>query len=179
VGLVLRGLVSERSKAKQQAAIASAAPPTTVTKSQDTVFTYNPDAVTGTPMVCAIRGVGKTLDFAIEEARESHRPLYLLFVRSQPILTEADFKRKWQEDDEAREIFTRAKTKANGHPVFPCYAVSDSVADTIVDITATMGATHLILGAPERKGLVHLLRGSVVKQISDALPEDIHLLVYA
>ncbi len=60
-----------------------------------------------------------------------------------------------------------------------CYAVSDSIADTIVDITATMGASHLILGAPERRGLVSLLRGSIISEISDSLPDDIHLLVYA
>jgi nucleotide-binding universal stress UspA family protein len=72
-----------------------------------------------------------------------------------------------------------AKSKANGHPVFPCYAVSDSVADTIVDIAATMGASSLIVGAPERKGLASLLRGNIIRQISDNLPDEIHLLVYA
>ena len=71
------------------------------------------------------------------------------------------------------------KSKAEGHPVYPCYAVSDSVADTIVDITATMGASYLILGAPERGGLAHLLRGSIIREISDNLPDDIHLLVLA
>jgi hypothetical protein len=35
------------------------------------------------------------------------------------------------------------------------------------------------LGAPERTGLVSLLRGSVITEISKILPEDIHLLVYA
>jgi hypothetical protein len=57
--------------------------------------------------------------------------------------------------------------------------VSDSVADTIVDITATMGASLLILGAPVRSRLLHLLRADVVQKVSDNLPEDIHLLVYA
>lgn len=177
IGLILRGLASERAQKKKlaTAAVSAAIPP----QSAESVFQFNPEAVSGAPMVCAVRGVGKTLDFAIEEARESHRPLYLLFVRSQPVLTDADYKRKWQEDEDARTIFTQAQAKANGHPVFPCYAVSDSVADTIVDITATMGASLLILGASERKGLAHLLHGSVVRDISDNLPEDIHLLVYA
>ena len=92
---------------------------------------------------------------------------------------EDDYKRKWQDDPEAREIFIEAKKKAGTHPVFPCYAVSDSVAHTIVDITATMGASYLILGAPGRHGLVHLLRGNIIREISDNLPDDIHLLVYA
>jgi nucleotide-binding universal stress UspA family protein len=96
-----------------------------------------------------------------------------------PVLTEQDYKRKWQEDEEAREIFLDAKRQADGHPVFPCYAVSDSVATTIVDITATMGASYLILGAPEREGLASFLRGSIVREVADNLPDTIHLLVYA
>jgi nucleotide-binding universal stress UspA family protein len=130
-------------------------------------------------MMCAVRGVGKTLNFAIEEAQQTDRPLYLLFIRAAPILLEDDFKRKWQDDPEASAIFTEARKKAGTHPVFPCYAVSDSVADTIVDITATMGASHLILGAPERSGLVSLLRGNIIREIIETLPDDIHLLVYA
>ena len=180
IGLIMRGLAAEaaqRRKRKAEAAVAAPSPQTEILVPSTTVaMAAN---ISGAPMVCAVRGAGKTLDFAIEEARESHRPLYLLFVRSQPVLTDADYKRKWQEDEDARMIFTQAQAKADGHPVFPCYAVSDSVADTIVDITATMGASLLILGASERKGLAHLLHGSVVRDISDNLPEDIHLLVYA
>jgi amino acid transporter/nucleotide-binding universal stress UspA family protein len=177
IGLIMRGLAAEaaqRRKRKAEAAAAAPSPQTGILVPPTTAANAS-----GAPMICAVRGAGKTLDFAIEEARESHRPLYLLFVRSQPVLTEADYKRKWQEDEDARAIFIEAQAKAGGHPVFPCYAVSDSVADTIVDITATMGASRLILGASERKGLAHLLHGSVVRDISDILPEDIHLLVYA
>ena len=53
------------------------------------------------------------------------------------------------------------------------------MATTIVDITATMGASYLIVGAPERKGLASLLRGNIIREVSDNLPDDIHLLVYA
>jgi nucleotide-binding universal stress UspA family protein len=130
-------------------------------------------------MMCAVRGLGKTLDFAIEEAQQSDRPLYLLFIRPVPILLEDDFRRKWQDDPDARSLFVEAKRKAGGHPVIPCYAVSDSVAHTIVDITATVGVSLLILGAPERHGLAHLLRGNIIREIADNLPDDIHLLVYA
>jgi amino acid transporter/nucleotide-binding universal stress UspA family protein len=179
IGLVLRGLAAEyasRTKAAAataQAATASAPAPII----PPTAFAM--DRADGPPMMCAIRGVGKTLDFAIDESRQTRRPLYLLFVRSLPVLTEQDYKRKWQEDSEAREVFLAAKSKAGDYPVFPCYAVSDSVATTIVDITATMGASYLILGAPERKGLASLLRGNIIREVSDNLPEDIHLLVYA
>jgi amino acid transporter/nucleotide-binding universal stress UspA family protein len=176
VGLLLRGLAAEYAN-RHKAALAAAAPlPTPVPLAP---LKYNMENVDGAPIMCAVRGLGRTLDYAIEEARETRRPLYLLFVRTLPVLTEADYKKKWQEDEQAREVFLTAKSKANGHPVFPCYAVSDSVADTIVDIAATMGASSLIIGAPERKGLAFLLRGNIIRDISDNLPDEIHLLVYA
>jgi len=180
IGLILRGLAAEfasRSKAAKEAAAAAAPPP--ATSSPATTLTFNAEGVDGPPMMCAVRGLGKTLDFAIEESRQTKRPLYLLFVRPLPVLTEQDYKKKWQDDEEARALFLAAKSKANGHPVFPCYAVSDSIANTIVDIAATMGASYLILGAPARQGLASLLRGNIIRDISDSLPEEIHLLVYA
>ena len=76
-------------------------------------------------------------------------------------------------------FFCKQNARPQDIPVFPCYAVSDAVTHTIVDITATIGASDLILGAPERRGLVGLLRGSIIREISDSLPEDIHLLVLA
>jgi amino acid transporter/nucleotide-binding universal stress UspA family protein len=180
VGLVLRGLAAEyASRSKPAKAVAASTAQGAALPAPATTMSFDAAGVDGPPMMCAIRGLGKTLDFAIDEARQTHRPLYLLFVRALPVLTEQDYKRKWHEDDEAREMFLAAKSKAGGHPIFPCYAVSDSVADTIVDITATMGASYLILGAPERKGLAHLLRGNIIRTISDNLPDDIHLLVYA
>jgi len=187
-GLILRGLALEHSHRVKTAAAARAAAPALAgqtasfvrpTQAPPVSFPLPSPDVSGAPMMCAIRGAGKTLDFAIEEARSTNRPLYLLFIRTVPILMEDDYKRKWQDDPEARAIFLTAKEKASGHTVLPCYAVSDSVAHTIVDITATMGASHLIIGAPERRGLVHLLRGNIIREISDNLPDDIHLLVYA
>ncbi|MGD0812697.1 MAG: universal stress protein [Verrucomicrobiota bacterium] len=180
IGLLLRGLAAEYAQRSRAAAIAAAALAAGSKPANPiTTFTYKPQEATGPPMMCAIRGLGRTLDFAIDEARQTSRPLYLLYIRTLPVLTAQDYKRKWQEDEEAREIFLHARDKAEGHPVYPCYAVSDSVADTIVDITATMGASYLILGAPERRGLVNLLRGSIIREISDNLPDDIHLLVLA
>jgi CTP:molybdopterin cytidylyltransferase MocA len=142
-------------------------------------FTAPVGETSGPPMLCAVRGIGRTLDFALQEARETDRPLYLLFVREQPILTPEDRRRKWVDDEEAKAIFSYAKGKAEGHTLLPCYAVSDSAADTIVDIAATVGASYLILGAPERNMLVNLLRGNIIRNISSILPEEIHLLVYA
>lgn len=181
VGLIMRGLAAEAAQRKKRK-MAELATATTRATAQTEIIVPTPTvngSVTGAPLLCAVRGIGRTLDFALQEARETHRPLYLLFIRSLPMLTEADQKRKWQEDEDARQIFSYAFKNAQGHPVMPCYAVSDAPAETIVDITATMGASQLLLGAPSRSGLAGLLSGNIVRHVSDLLPEDIHLLIYA
>src|SRR6202011_4040809 len=94
------------------------------------------------PMLCAVRGIGGTLDFAIEIAKDMNRPLYITFVREQAILTLEDRKRHWTNDSQARKIFAYAKEKADGHPILPCYTVSDVPAHTIVDLAVNVGASH-------------------------------------
>jgi amino acid transporter len=176
IGLILRGLATERAEKKAMSAAATNG----IKKSEIPLpFEQSLSETTGPPMLCAIRGIGRTLDFAIQEAKDTDRPLYLLFVREQPVVAPNDRKRKWIEDDEARAIFLYAKEKASGHTLLPAYAISDSAADTIVDIAATVGASYLIVGAPERNMLVNLLRGNIIRNISSILPEEIHLLVYA
>jgi amino acid transporter/nucleotide-binding universal stress UspA family protein len=171
VGLILRGLATER--AGKRKAVVTAAP---TTASTPVGFDQ---AAFREPLLCAVLGIGKTLEFAIEEAKETGRALYVLFVREQAVVTPEDAQRKWQEDSTAKEIFEHAQTKAAGLSVRPCYAVSDSAADTIVDFAATLGVSRLILGAPQRRGVLHLLRGNIIRQVSELLPENIHLLVYA
>jgi amino acid transporter/nucleotide-binding universal stress UspA family protein len=177
-GLVFHGLASERA-AKRRATEAALKRPILSPVQIIPSLPAPQHEASGAPMLCAVRGIGRTLDFALAEAKETDRPLYLLFVREQPLLAPGDRKRKWTEDEEARAIFKYAIDKADGVQVLPCYAVSDSAADTIVDIAATVGASRLIVGAPQRNMLVNLLRGSIIKSISDILPEDIHFLVYA
>jgi nucleotide-binding universal stress UspA family protein len=177
VGLILRGLVLERRLKKEAPALSPVPqrPAVDVTKpTKKALAPSNSEAV-----LCAIRSAGRTLDFALREAASVGSRLYVLFVREQPFMTEQDVVRKWQEDAQASEIFAEAKRKAdNVTPLF-CYAVSPSAAETIVDVAATLGASRVILGAPQRSALMSLLRGNVIREVSDSLPEDIDLLVYA
>ncbi len=177
VGLVLRGLAGEHAQRKKRAAENGEA--ATPDSARLATFSAGDAAASGEPMLAAVRGIGRTLDFAIDEAKKTDRPLYLLFVREQPAMLPEDRKRKWMEDDEARKIFAYAADRADGHTILPAYAVSDSPADTIVDFAATTGASYLILGAPQRNRLVNLLRGNIIRNIAASLPEEIHLLVYA
>jgi len=175
VGLILRGLVMERRMKKE-------APPGTVpleVAAANSAVSTPQNVITSESILCAIRGTGRTLDFALREAGDTGRRLYLLFVREQQFMTEQDAKRKWQEDPEASMVFREAKQKAPDHPPLFCYAVSPSAAETIVDVAATLGASRVILGAPQRNALINLLRGNVIREVSHSLPEDIDLLVYA
>ena len=179
VGLIMRGLVQERrikKEAKPPAIVTPPAPATLTAAMQS----GSPTSLLATESIlCAIRGTGRTLDFALKEAHETGRRLYLLFVREQPFMTEQDAKRKWQEDEEASAIFRAAKQQAGDRQPLFAYAVSPSAAETIVDIAATLGASRLILGAPKRNALINLLRGNVIREVSNLLPEEIDLLVYA
>jgi amino acid transporter/nucleotide-binding universal stress UspA family protein len=175
VGLILRGLVQERRMKKEAAPLLPASMPVQLTRNGPAVAA----ADTGEAILCAIRGTGRTLDFALREARETGRRLYLLFVREQRFMTEQDTKRKWQEDPEASQIFEAAKKQAGDRPPLFCYAVSESAAEAIADIAATLGASRLILGAPRRNALINILRGNLVREVSDLLPVEIDLLVYA
>jgi amino acid transporter len=170
IGLILRGLASEHI-AKRKPRTPQVEPMRTVTVAEPTMAQAAME-----PLLVAVRGVSKTLDFAIEEARDTGRPLYVLFVREQAVITPEDRQRKWQQDSDAQRIFDYAKARVCA---LPCYAVSDSAADTIVDTAATLGVSRLILGAPQRGALLSLLRGDIIRNVSALLPENIHLLVYA
>ena len=176
IGLILRGLVQER-RMKKEAAPALSPRQLGVDVARPTSKAPAPSG--GEAILCAVRSAGRTLDFALREATTAGSRLYLLFVREQPFMTEEDARRKWQQDPEASAIFAEAKQKAeNITPLF-CYAVSPSAAETIVDVAATLGASRVILGAPQRSALMNLLRGNVIREVSNSLPEEIDLLVYA
>ena len=62
--------------------------------------------------------------------------------------------------------------------VVPVYAVSEDAAATILDLSATMGVDYLFIGASQRSALAHLLRGSVVTNVAQQLPDSIRLVIF-
>jgi len=186
IGLILRGLVLERRMKKEakpllaQTAVAEASVPgRNIAEADERRSEFWAATNGGEAILCAVRGTGRTLDFALRESQRLGARLYLLFVREQAFMTEQDAKRKWEDDEEASRIFSEAKEKAGQHQPLFAYAVSPSAAETIVDFAATLGASRLILGAPQRNALINLLRGNVIREVSSSLPEEIDLLVYA
>src|SRR4029079_15444982 len=106
IGLILRGLASERA-GKKRVTLA----PAPVMSDPKAVAQTLDQAAFRDPLLCAVLGVGKTLDFAIEEARETARALYVLFVREQAVVTPEDARRKWHDDPIAKQIFEYAQNK--------------------------------------------------------------------
>ena len=201
IGLVLRGLAKESSERKAKAAQEAALEAAVLamestgkisTTSSESVPASSPriPIATGTaaapvpvpkvyngPVLVAVRGKGRTLDFAVKEAAENGQPLYVLFVREQPVIAPGDRKKKWTDDKQARETFESLRDKGLGETIIPCYAVSDAPAHTIADLASTIGAERVLLGAPQRNTLLHVLRGNIIREVASLLPDDIYLLV--
>lgn len=128
-------------------------------------------------ILCAIRSIGKTLNFAIQEATRYNQPLYILFIREQKIITEEDRSRLWVDDDDASKIFDYAKDLASTIDMKFFYSVSDNPAGTIVEMAEQLQVSRLILGRPRHSVMLQMLRGNVVQEISELLPENIDLIV--
>lgn len=128
-------------------------------------------------ILCAVRTRGKTLDFAMEEAMKYQQPLYILFIREQKVITPEDRGRTWLDDEEACRIFDYAKDKASQVDLKFFYEVSDSPVETIVNVAERLHVSRLILGRPRHSVMLQLLRGNIVREISEVLPPDIDLIV--
>ncbi len=135
-------------------------------------------------VMVAARGWTPVLHFALEEARLRGAILYVLYVRlvsvSMPGPAAQQEPAKWQNDRPAAEIMSGMKEIATAANVrmLPVYAVSDDVATSVLDLSATLGIDMLILGAPQRSGLAALLRGDVVTEVAKHLPDTIQLLIH-
>lgn len=192
VGLILRGLAREHS-ARKAARAKEAAPVfhhqdikavpiasrhlTAPAKPAPQRSFQHPTQHHGAPILAAVRGLGKTLDFAVSEAQETGRPLYVVFVREQPVIAPGDRKRKWYDDPEAKKIFESLQDKGLGETILPCYTISDAPMNSIVDLASTIGAERVIIGASQRGALVNMLRGDMVNMLSKMIPEDMYLVV--
>lgn len=127
--------------------------------------------------LCAVRTVGKTLNFALQESKRYQQPLYILFIREQKIITEEDRSRVWLDDEQACELFDYAKNNSEDKYLKFFYTVSDSPVETIVDTAQKLQVSRLILGRPRNSVMLQLLRGNIIQEISEILPPTIDLIV--
>jgi nucleotide-binding universal stress UspA family protein/L-asparagine transporter-like permease len=135
----------------------------------------SPPEFLGQFILVAARGWTPALQFALEESRVRGAQLLVLYIRE--VAVNIDMGSNWQDDPEARALFTRLEAEGRGLKVNKLYSVSDSPADTIIDIAATFGIDSVVLGGSRRATLVNLLKGNVVARVAANLPESMHLIV--
>jgi amino acid transporter len=138
----------------------------------------------GQKILVAARGITPVLGFALDEAQLRKATLCVLYVKEVAVYFSGGpaslGRAKWQDDPEANAIMSlMMKLGAERNIcVLPVYAVSQDAAATIVDLSATMGVDYLVIGATQRTALANLLRGSVVTNVAQHLPDSIQLLIF-
>ncbi len=146
--------------------------------------TMEPRLEEGQKILVATRGINPVLNFALEEAQLRKAVLCVLYVKEVVVYFSAAptaiGRAKWQDDPEANAIMSLMLKmgEERGICVIPVYAVSEDAAATILDLSATMGVDYLFIGASQRPALAHLLRGSVVTNVAQQLPDSIRLVIF-
>ena len=180
VGLALRAYTQKRQGL------------TTLTVTRKVAEMVSPDIITklqprleeGQKIMVAARGITPVLSFALDEAKLRKATLCVLYVKEIAIFYgggPANLGRaRWQDDPEANAIMSlMLKLGAERDIcVLPVYAVSEDAASTILDLSATLGVDYLLIGASHRSALTHLLRGSVVTNVAQQLPDEIRLVIF-
>ncbi len=152
--------------------------------SPDLVATMQPRLEEGQKILVAARGITSVLSFALDEAQLRKATLCVLYVKEIAVYYTAGPARvgrqKWQDDPEASAIMSLMLKLGTERDicVLPVYAVSEDAAATILDLSATLGVDYLLIGASQRGAMAKLLRGSVVTNVAQQLPDSIHLVIY-
>jgi amino acid transporter/nucleotide-binding universal stress UspA family protein len=132
-------------------------------------------------LMVASRGNPKLLNFAIEEAKAKHAELLVLFVRhiAVPTMGPSSFGDVTR-DAEAKDVFSAARQAAEAAeiPVFTLYSVAFDVAEAILETAATHAVDTLLLGSTQRGALWKTMKGDVISEVAEHLPERINLLIH-
>jgi nucleotide-binding universal stress UspA family protein len=150
----------------------------------DLEATMQPRLEEGQKIMVAARGITPVLRFALDEAQLRKATLCVLYVKEVAVYFSGGpaslGRAKWQDDSEANAIMSLMMKLGAERDicVVPVYAVSQDAAATIVDLSATLGVDYLVIGATQRTALANLLRGSVVTNVAQHLPDSIQLLIF-
>ena len=86
-----------------------------------------------------------------------------------------------EDDLEAQALFKKVKDMAKDKsvPMVPIYDCGISAADAILDHAVTLGVECLIMGVSKRGALWRAMKGDVLQEVMEILPEQITLLIHA
>jgi amino acid transporter len=134
-------------------------------------------AAEGGKILVAARGFTPALKFALEEAALRNARLVVLYIKE--VAVQIQTTSDWQDDPFAKELFTKLRTEASGIKMRTIYSVSNSPADTIVDIAGVVHADLVVLGGSKRAALIHILKGNIIDHVASNLPEQSRLVIIA
>ena len=132
-------------------------------------------------VMVASRGNPKLLRFAFDYAKTQHGEVLVVFIRYIAISVEPARAADIAADNEAQRLNQQAEQLAAefGVPWRFLYATSSEIAETVLDIAATHAVDVLILGATRRGSLWRVMKGDIIQQVAEQLPESITLLIQA
>lgn len=166
IGLILRSLSKEASERKLKKTENQAVPSQYISRTKHSIL-------------CAVHRDGKSIPYALEQARIHRCPVFFLYLRRQKVLAEADTHRHWEGDPDAANLFHYIQDQAGDQALVHFeYVVTDSAANTIVQLAKQWEINHLIIGLPKKNTLItHWFKGNLIREIIKLLPKDIDLII--
>ncbi len=169
IGLILRALVVEyRQKAWSEKKVNL--------KNASLYEENESDPVHFGAMLCVVNTVGKTLNFALSEAKQLKQPLYILFLKEQKVVSEADRQQSWLDNESACKLFDYAKDSVKEVSIQFLYAVTDLPSATIIQTAKDLKTSRLIIGRPRQNKMLKLLHGNLTQELAEKLPPEIDLV---
>lgn len=139
------------------------------------------NVATQTRILVATRNNPRLIRFALDEAKLRNGEMYLLFVRHLAVARMGTpTKNQVAADPEAAELFATVAKEAEvkGVPVHFLYTMAYDVADVILEIAVTHAVDYVILGSSQRGALWRTMKGDVIRDVAQHLPERINLLLH-
>ncbi len=171
-GLLMRALVKERQE-KNGTTTVEQVPEKIVPKMVPQIVNHEIKE----PSLVVVTGLNKSLDFAIENARKNKTPLYVLFVREQRFVADADRKKSWKDDQDASYVFRHLMALNLDFPMEFLYVVTSETSHYIVEIARLKNINKIIIGRKRKLSLMNFIRGTTINELVKQLPNTMDLVV--
>lgn len=121
-------------------------------------------------------------EYAVDMAKKRGAALFAIYVRTLRMLDVQPGQVPRIEDDaDGQEALGTVALLAQraGVPLIPIYVTSPTVAEEILDYTATFGCDTLIMGRSQRSLFSRRIEGDVLSRVAEHLPEGVSLITRA
>lgn len=159
-GLILRGLTQEAKERKKT-------PHPRLPPASGETFA----------ILCVVQNPSDAINYAIKRAEEKLASLYFLFIREQHVIFETDAHTKWEDDEQAKQLFETIKKQTSLPDIHFYYAVTDYPPETILHYAEIFNANEVILSVGVRHSMVNLIYENQNRELRKLLPSNIPLLI--